>query len=110
MKTIEEMLPSVQAATEDGRLKWANKEMTFSVKVGKYTISTWQWSDPDNDVEGYSVGIYEGDKQLDYIRADPYSPRYSRLEDFYRMARRSALNLGDIIEEIERALNSIAKR
>lgn len=81
--------------------------MAFYVNVGKYTISTWEWSDQENDVEGYSVGIYEGEKQLDFVRADPYSPRYSRLEDFYRMARRSALNVESIIDEIEKTLGKL---
>ncbi|MCP9232634.1 hypothetical protein NMG46_20605 [Mesorhizobium sp. LMG 17147] len=104
MKTIEEMLPIVMAATADSRLKWTKKDLTLSTRVGKYRIDVWEWSDHENDNNGFSVGIYEGDNQIDYITADQYSPRYSRVEDFYRMARRSAFNVGAIIDDIEKTI------
>lgn len=104
MKTIEELIPVLQAATLDSRVKWNQSNVGYHANVGEYEVRTWNWVDPDNDDEGLAIGIYKKSQQIDCITADKYSPRYSKIDDIYQNARRSALDVSAAIASIEETL------
>jgi hypothetical protein len=107
MRTIEEMLPIVNQATLDGRLSWKKERSKFLTTVGDYAISTWEWSDQNTDASGYSVDISRDGSQIDYIAVDEYSSKYNSVQSLFQNARRSALNVEAVINDIERQIKML---
>ncbi|WP_411034307.1 hypothetical protein [Shinella sp. BYT-45] len=105
MKTLEDLIPKLVEKTRDGSLSWSQGigNDGYKTTFGKYRVDVWQWQDED-ETEGITVGLKIGDNATDFIDKvyyDTYSSRYSRLDDLYSMARRSALKIDKIIEDVD---------
>lgn len=115
MRSVMDIIGQVRQLTEDGSLKWDQGLMstTFDVKISKYILTTWTWTDQDDGTSGVSVRLSHGGTDgtvLDDIAVDQYSPKYDELYSFYKAARRNALNVNSEISELQKDLSSLAMK
>ncbi|MBD9445740.1 MULTISPECIES: hypothetical protein [unclassified Rhizobium] len=111
MKTLEDLIPKLSDKTRDGSIRWMPGPNTqYKTEFGKFRVHVWKWQEPEDETEGISIGLRTGDDNnpfLDVIAFDTYSSRYSRLDDLYSMARRSALQIDLIIEDADAELDKM---
>lgn len=111
MRTIEDLLPDLVAKTVVGNISWRKRSAPsagYETVLAKYKVVVWEWNEVDSENEGVTVSIYTKDNdQLDYISVDQYSSRYAKFLEAYQTARRSALGLDKIIDEIAAALDEV---
>ncbi|MCZ8377110.1 MAG: hypothetical protein O9342_17195 [Beijerinckiaceae bacterium] len=107
MKSIEDLLPLIDRKTRENSLKWSRETSdSFYCKILHYKIRIWKWTDVNTDESGYSIAMIDkSNETIDSILASEYNTKYERMENVFSIARRSALNVDSVIEEIEEALN-----
>jgi hypothetical protein len=113
MQSVEDLIEPIKDATNAGDLEWKTDGRTFTATLGDYKIVTWQWTDEHDGSSGISIGLreakFEGEV-LDTIVAGEYSTRYDRATDFFSMARRSALDVDNIVSALKRDLKALRSK
>lgn len=110
MRTLEDITPKLIEKTRDGSISWDKGIGNDGYKtiLGNYAFHVWAWEDEDG-TEGISIGLRPKTDEgsfLDTIYHDKYSNKYHNLTDLHGMARRSALRLDKIIDEIDNELDN----
>ncbi len=112
MKTLEDLIPVLIERTKEGLVNWRERDgykNHFEASVhSKYNVSTWEWED-ENGVEGISIGLRPIDATtvIDSIAYDTFSSKYGKIEELFKIAKRKALNLDVVIEEIYKELDDM---
>ncbi|MEI1251994.1 hypothetical protein [Rhizobium aouanii] len=111
MRTIDDILPTVQEATADGKLHWKDYDMpeSYEAQIGPFLVRIWQWQDNDDDTSGYTVQLLRGSKVMDTARASQYGSKFGLLEAVFEGARRSYLNVDEVIADLEGELAKLMK-
>ena len=112
MKTLEDIIPKITERTKDGSLKWETSPITdaYLAPLGKYYVRTWTWTDENDGTNGISIGLLKTKSESTFIETvytDTFSTKYSRYEELHSYARRSALNLNKIIDDIDKELDDM---
>lgn len=103
-KRLLDLIPQIESATEKGEVTWSQEsEHVFSAKVGKYSVFSWSGEELDG-ANFFSASLRSGDATLDSVTALEYEENFKPLSNFYACARRSALNVEAVIDEIESIL------
>lgn len=119
MRTVEDLVPEIVAATIAGKLEW--KEIaSFSsspwywVPLGRRSIVTYAWQTDDGERTGYAVSLVSGGSEpnfpmdvIDSISDDEYGPTFSLVRELYQAARRSALQVDSVVGEVEDFLKGL---
>ncbi|MEQ8446688.1 MAG: hypothetical protein RIB57_12450 [Pelagibacterium sp.] len=104
MRTIEALFPMLIEKSADGSLSWKANETPksgYSTKIGSNGVSVWEWKDPNDDTEGVTIGILnDKEEMIDHLVVDQFSAKYPRASELYMTARRSALGLDKVLDEI----------
>lgn len=103
MKSVMDLIDKVTAATENGLLRWQAEGAanSFSVNItNKYVVSVWKWSDPDSMDEGLAIALMKGGDMVDHIAVKDYEKSYDRIMEFFRVARRSANGIDNVINDL----------
>ncbi len=109
MRSIEDLLDSFARATEEGRLAWqTDGTEKYIAKLPRHRAVVWHWTD-ENDGTGGLTARLEGEdgKVLDTVSANEFSPKSVTLEKVFTAARRSAHNVGAVIDDVEKELASL---
>jgi hypothetical protein len=111
VRTIDDILPGVHDATNEGKLVWYSDDMpdSFSTKIGFYRLQIWNWYDSDDNTSGYTAQLSQGGKILDAAKASQYGSKYGILEAVYEGARRSFHKVDEVIDDIETELAKLMK-
>lgn len=111
MKTIEDLIPKLVEKTRQGALTWSKAETTdnFKATLKNYLAQVWEWTDQEDGSEGisFSVKPIRNPENFDTIYYDKYSSKYNRLKELFDVARRSALNLDKMVDDIEAELDDL---
>lgn len=109
MRSLEELLDTIMEATQDDRLHWSEKrEQVYSTKLSGRNVTIWYWTDPDSETKGVTIRLEDqGGKTLDVVQADQYSTNFPKLAELFNAARRSALNVTQVISELEAELKTL---
>ncbi|MGO8468345.1 hypothetical protein AB9F45_27680 [Rhizobium leguminosarum] len=111
MRTIDDILPTVQEATAAGKLQWKENNIpdSYLTQIGPFSVLIWQWQDNDDDTFGYSVQLLRGPNVLDTARSSQYGSKFGLLEAVFEGARRSFLNVDEVIADLEGELAKLMK-
>ncbi len=118
MRSIEDLVPEVTAATLDGRLRWRKTDGflpdAYWTTIQNFSILTYTWTTPDGEHSGYTVSLVRGVPnypidELDTVADDEFGPKYSSVRTLYTAARRSALNVDVVVGELEAYLESLPR-
>ena len=111
MSGVEQILPKLIEATDNGKLRWQDTvwDNRFKVNLAGKTVFSYMWQDPDTGNAGFGaiVGDISGSAVYDEVSADKYSAYYETLFHLYRLARRSATGGDDVVNEIDQALDKL---
>jgi hypothetical protein len=111
MKSLQTLIPKLREATAEEKLKWeTHKWGGYTCNLGQNFIRVWEWSNPDSDATGVSVALLRekvSSDVLDAVVTDAYDSGYGETHELYLAARRSALNVDQVISEIEKALDKL---
>ena len=109
MRTLEDLVPKLIEKTKTGSVKWRQTELPskFDATVGRQEIVVWEWTDEDDETKGISIGIRSAGSPglADVIYYNSFSQNYQKLEDLHNSARRSALNVEKMVDELDAALD-----
>ncbi len=109
MRSVEDILDSLVAATQDGKLNWELETPEHYVAtLPRHRIRVWQWMSENDGTAAVTVQLLDksGDV-VDYVSADEYKPLFAELDRLFLGARRSAHNVGGAIAEIEKELAAL---
>jgi hypothetical protein len=108
MRSLEELLDGILSATEDATLKWQEARTdNYWADVVNHKLSIWEWSDPQSESTGITIELSAKDgKTLDTVQADEFSNKFPGLRELFNAARRSALNVSEVIEELANELKA----
>jgi hypothetical protein len=109
MGTLEELIDTLLKATQEGRLEWSEDRANhYSAQLSTHTVEIWYWSDPESETAGVTIQLQDKNgKILDTVQADQFSSRITKLNDMFDAARRSALNVSEVISTLEDELTSL---
>ncbi|SRR4051794_20435277 len=105
-RSLLTLIPKLLVATASKKLKWSKHQAGYSVAIGEITISVWTWSDMNSpETSGASTQLSKGGVVLDELISDEYDPNYRVVRDLYLAARRSALDVDNVIADIEQRID-----
>jgi hypothetical protein len=113
MKSVVDILDTVQKLTEEGKLVWESSSPThFEVGLGKNKLTVWTWTDENDGSDGVSIALARADtgKTLDFVNANEFSVKYEKYMNIFSVARRSAFKIDEEITQIEDYFSSLSKK
>ena len=82
----------------------------FECKIGEYVVKVWEWTNVENDTPGMTATLSNRSNPyspIDRMTAEQFESDYAKLSDLHTIARRSALNVDEVISELEAALRKL---
>jgi len=110
MRSINELIPRLRQATENKKLRWESAPGGYTCAFGDYKIFVYEWSDPDNSSAGVTARLTKSENRfetLDEVVADQFDSEFAEVSKLFLAARRSALNVDDVIAGIEGLLDKL---
>lgn len=108
MITLEEMIPSILAKTNEGKLDWqALSENMMIVTAGNNRVIGIK-RETRSGAQIAQLSILDDDgNTLDSVTVGRTDPRYSTLAKLFDMARKRSLKIDAALEDVKKFLDSI---
>lgn len=110
VSTLYDMLPTILEVTSSKKLEWhVDPSGGYFFQAGKNIVNVWDRSEQDEDVTGFGIRLLNEKKNvIDYIDS---SYTNNKIDDYlsaiFYMARRSALDVENIIEDVYNTLSKL---
>lgn len=112
MRTIDDILPSLVAATNDGKLEWERDgelQDCYVTSIRSYRFRIWHWLDEDDHTSSFTAQLMRGPNVVDGVTTSQYSPKYQVMQTVHDAARRSYMGVDAIIGDIEEELAKLMR-
>jgi hypothetical protein len=109
MRSIEDLVVPLVDATLAGNLVWEDGGLTFWTTLSPYVVHVWSGTNEGDGSAFVSVALYDqSERMLDQLSADEYQPNYDVLHNLFRLARRSANNIEEVVGDVMSRLQKLA--
>ena len=112
MRSLADLIPKLLAATNAKKLAWEKSVLggqTFKTQLGEIEVGVWGWLDDSTDqIEGVTANLVGKSGQiLDEVKRDEFAAGYNEVRELLLAARRSALNVEDVIADLDAKLDKL---
>lgn len=112
MVSIENLIVKSNNATINRKISWYKhdtRDNDFYSKIpNDLLLNIWSWEDPENGDEGFSFCIRKNEENgvIDVITCSIGSRYYDDAYNLFQSAKRSALNIDELILSVDKFLDS----
>jgi hypothetical protein len=111
MRKLLDLVPKMLDATEEGRLKWEPRTSNmFGCVLKDLTVQLWVFTDEESDTSGVGLSLSNPKRpfeNMDTAIARDFESDYGLLFKLFSAARRSALNIDAVINDLDSELNNL---